>query len=411
MKINSQGTVASVFSCVRARSSGNVAPNMTNKIIKFWDDKRLARERTQRLQTEMKKRGIGGLLCSEPENIQYLVNVRVLAAKVFVPAQGEPLVIVRPRDIGYVKKEYDHVRLAPLTNPAQPRPPGSVKFSLEFLADLVTEYGLSGEQIGFDQLDISATNDLLDARIAPRDARPIIDAARSSKTQDELNIYRSMARNYVSVMEAFRNAIRPGMNEHELGSVAAMTWFKLGGEDIEDLEVCSGERINPWHRWPTERTVQNDEFVAIDFHGRGFGGLIGDLSRTFFTGKPSPESEDLYVRAHDYLLETTDTLRAGRSLGDILKMVPKVPDKYAGQLYNYNIVHSVGMTFGGSPEINRATKRLDTSLEPNQVLTIESYFGEVGSPLAVKLERMVVVRDGVPEVLDYDVPLDSWRVS
>jgi Xaa-Pro dipeptidase len=384
---------------------------MPNENIKPWDNKRLARERTHRLQAEMKKQGIGALLCSEPENIQYVVNVRVLAAKVFVPAQGNPLLIVRPRDIGYVKKQYDHVRLAPLINPAQPRPPGSVKFSVNFLSELVAEYGLSGEQIGFDELDINATNDLLNTRITPRDARYVIDAARSCKTLDELNIYRSMARNYVSVMQAFRDAIRPGMNEHELGSVAAMTWFKLGGEDIEDLEVCSGERINPWHRWPTERTVHNDEFVAIDFHGRGFGGLIGDLSRTFFAGKPSPESEDLYVRAHDYLLETTNTLRAGRSLGDILKMVPKVPDKYTEQLYNYNVVHSVGMSFGGSPEINRATKRLDTSLEPNQVLTIESYFGEEGSPTAVKLERMVVVRDGAPEVLDNDVSLDNWRVS
>jgi hypothetical protein len=68
------------------------------------------------------------------------------------------------------------------------------------------------------------------------------------------------------------------------------------------------------------------------------------------------------------------------------------------------------MTFGGTPELNKATKRLDASLEPNQVLTIESYFAEEGSPLAVKLERMVVIRDGLPEVLDSEVPLDDWRV-
>lgn len=406
MEINSQGIVASALALLVFS-----AQDMKNENIKSWDNKRLVRERTERLQTEMGKQGIGGLLCSEPENIQYVINVRVLAAKLFVPALGEPVVIVRPRDFGYVTKEYDHVRLAPLANPSGPRPPGSVKFSLNFLGDLIAEYGLAGEEIGFDALDISATNDLLHARITPRDARQAIDAARSSKTQDELDIYRSMARNYISVMEAFRAAIRPGINEYELASVAAMIWFKLGEEDIEDLEVCSGDRVNPWHRWPTERAIKDDEFVAIDFHGRGSGGLICDLSRTFFAGKPSPESEDLYLRARDYLLEVTDILRAGRSLGDILKMVPKVPDRYAEQLYNYNIVHSVGMTFGGSPEINKATKRLDTSLESNQVLTVESYFGEQGSPLAVKLERMVVVRDGVPEVLDYDMPLDNWRVS
>jgi Xaa-Pro aminopeptidase len=385
---------------------------MTDATIKSWNDTRLARERTQRLQHEMIKQGLGGILCSEPENVQYVVNVRVLAAKVFVPVQGKPLVIVRPRDLGYVKQEYDHVRLVALTNPVQPRPPGSVKFSLELLDELIAEHGVAGEQIGFDALDISANETLLNAGIRPLDARSVIEAARSLKTNDEVIIYRAMAGNYGTVMEAVRSTLRPGMNEHELAAVAAQTWYKLGGEDIEDLEICSGERMNPWHRWPTSRTVQAGEFVGIDFHGRGAGGLIGDLSRTFYVGrKPSVEMEALYIRAHDYLLETADTLRAGRSLGDILGMVPKVPEKYARQLYNYNIVHSVGMTFGGRPEINIATTRLDTRLESNQVLTIESYFGEEGSPLAVKLERMVVVCDGPPEILDGRVSLEDWRVS
>jgi len=45
------------------------------------------------------------------------------------------------------------------------------------------------------------------------------------------------------------------------------------------------------------------------------------------------------------------------------------------------------------------------------VLTVESYFGEKGSPLAVKLERMVVVRDGEPEVLDLTIALDEGLLT
>src|SRR4030095_5138305 len=116
MKINSQGVVARASALLVIS-----AQDMKNENIKSWDSKRLVRERTQRLQTEMEKQGIGGLLCSEPENIQYVINVRVLAAKLFVPARGQAVVIVRPRDFGYVKKEYDHVRLAPLANAAGPR--------------------------------------------------------------------------------------------------------------------------------------------------------------------------------------------------------------------------------------------------------------------------------------------------
>ena len=46
-------------------------------------------------------------------------------------------------------------------------------------------------------------------------------------------------------------------------------------------------------------------------------------------------------------------------------------------------------------------------LAPNQLLAIECHFGEPGSALAVKLEEMIVVRDGPLEVLTIGVPFDD----
>jgi Xaa-Pro aminopeptidase len=158
--------------------------------------------------------------------------------------------------------------------------------------------------------------------------------------------------------------------------------------------------------------VQPGEFVAIDFHGRGTGGLIGDLSRTYLVGdRPSADQRDLYQRALDYLLTVTEALRGGRTIGEVLADVPEVPERYATRLYYYNIAHSIGITWAGHPEVNKRRSRLDTLLQPNHVLTVESYFAEPGSPLGVKLERMVVLRDGPPEVLDAGVPLDDWLLA
>jgi hypothetical protein len=65
------------------------------------------------------------------------------------------------------------------------------------------------------------------------------------------------------------------------------------------------------------------------------------------------------------------------------------------------------MTPNGYPQVDKERGSLDDRLAANQVLAIESYFGEEGSPLAVKLEHQIVVRDGAPEILDVDVPVED----
>lgn len=382
------------------------------EIVKAWDEQRLRRDRLERLQSQMKKLRIGALYLSDAANLQYVVNVKMRASKVFVPVEGEPLAIVRPRDIGYVKMQYRNAQLASRANTSETRPTGRIRFSADAVIDLMLRHGVAGETLGVDQIDGASIPALIGSRISVADAGPVLEAVRSTKTQDEIAMYRAIGEQYAHAMRAFREAIHRGVTEHQVASAVAAAWYEVGGEDIAELEVCSGERINPWQRWPTGRTVKDGEFVAIDFHGRGVGGLIGDLSRTYFVGeRPSAEQSDLYLRACDYLLETTQTLRAGRSIAEILGLVPKVPDKYLEQLHNYNIAHSIGMVWAGHPEINKTSKRLETVLEPNHVLTVESYFAEKGSPLAVKLERMVVIQDGDPEVLDAAIRLDDWLIS
>ena len=57
--------------------------------------------------------------------------------------------------------------------------------------------------------------------------------------------------------------------------------------------------------------------------------------------------------------------------------------------------------------LRRRSRDSDSVLAPNQILAIECHFGEPGSALAVKLEEMIVVRDGPPEVLTIGVPFDD----
>lgn len=236
-----------------------------------------------------------------------------------------------------------------------------------------------------------------------------VEHARAVKTQDEVAIYRTIGGQYAHAFATFRDAARPGVSENELAALVVNAWYEAGGEDIAQLNVCAGEHMNPWRRWPTQRALKEGEFVGVDLHGRGCNGLRGDSSRTFFVGdRPTREQRDLYRRAYDYLWATADVFRAGRTFDEILRLVPKVPEKYRERLYNLQIGHGIGIHYAGYPLIEKPLKsRGDEALVPNQAMSIECYFGSDDEPDTVKLEEMVVVRDGPPEVLGPSIPFDD----
>jgi Xaa-Pro aminopeptidase len=383
---------------------------MAIAVKKTWDDQRLKRDRLTQVQEQMKRRGIGALYLSDGINLRYILNLKIPGAEVFVPPEGEALAFIRPRDVGYVELHHKNIQ-APLYNRSAARdgshPEEAERFA-EGILDLMKRHHVAGEFLGADHLGIPIVLELIKAGIRLTDARPVIERSGSVKTRDEVEIYRCLGAQYTHAIRAFRDALRPGVSENELAGIVVSAWYEAGGEDIAQLNVCAGENMNPWRRWPTQRPVKEGEFVGVDLHGRGLNGLRGDGSRTFFAGdRPTVEQRDLYRRAYDYLQETIDIFRAGRSFAAVIEAAPKVEDKYQARLYNLNIGHGAGLGSSGYPHIEKRKKPPDDVLKPNQVIAVECYFAEEGSSLAVKLEEMVLVTDGKPEPLAPDMPYDN----
>lgn len=373
-------------------------------VTNTWDDEQLKQDRLRLLQSEMKRRGVGALYLGDGVFRRYVLNLNVPGGKMFVPAEGEAIAFVRRRDMGMVTPHHERVEL-PLTEGASDDAGRSLAAAM---ADLMRQHGMAGESLGVDSIGTSPLLDLIQGGMQIVDAAPLIEHAWTVKTPDEVQIYRTIGDQYARTMSAFRDAIRPGVTENELAAVVVSTWYAVGGEDIAQLNVCAGDNMNPWRRWPTDRQVASGEFVGIDLHGRGINGMRGDASRTFFVGdQPSAEQSDLYRRAYDYLVGAMDVFRAGRSIVDVMASVPPVPEPYRAQQANYNMAHGCGMGSSGYPHIDPRRPAIDDVLEANQVLAVECYFGEVGSQLAVKLEEQIVVRDGEPEVLGAHMPYDE----
>lgn len=373
-----------------------------------WDDDRVRRQRLERLQAFMKDLGIGAMYLYDV-NMRYALNLRVPGANVFVPAEGEPTAFVRGRDIVWVSECVPAQRLL-YEGTSMWDPRGTVKLDRfgKGIADLMGRHGVAGKPLAVDTLETAAVLALLEAGIHVVDATGALEQARSVKTDDEVALYRAMGDMYTHVIGRFQDAVRPGVTESELSGVVSSAWYEVGGEDASHVELCAGDNMNPWRRWPSQRAVLEGDLVGVDFHGVGPRGLRGDVSRTVLCGeRPSQAQRDLYRRAHEFLLGVIATMRAGRSFAEVYSLVPGVPTSFQSRMLPYPVFHCIGMTPAGYPSLDRDRPAPDAVLKPNQVFAVESYFGEEGSPIAVKLEDQVLVRDGEPEVLGASIPFDD----
>lgn len=383
---------------------------MSFTIERTWDLKRVRQHRLRSLQAEMKRRSIGALYLNDGVNIQYLLAVRIPGAALFIPPEGDAIALVRPRDWGYVELHYDilHPPLHHVSSAAQDETDEAHQRLRHGIDEMMGHYGVAGEPLGLDECRASVTLSLLDAGVRVVDALPAVEQARSIKSDDEVEIYRALGRQYGATIGRFREAIQPGITENELDAIVAGAWFEFEGDEVFQLNVCAGENMNPWRRWATDRPLQAGEFVGIDFHGRTYAGLLGDMSRTFLVGDTwSAEQRDQYRATYDYMLGSVDAFRAGRTFSEVIDAVPAVPGKYQKAQAMYHIGHSVGPTPQGSPKLDHDRRSDSKRLVPNQIMAIECFFAEPSSPVAVKLEQLILVRDGAPEILGPAVPFED----
>jgi Xaa-Pro aminopeptidase len=100
-------------------------------------------------------------------------------------------------------------------------------------------------------------------------------------------------------------------------------------------------------------------------------------------------------------------IQAGRSIAEIAEKAPRIPDDYREALWDLNLAHAIGVGPSGEPRLDPRKPSPDVIIQENQVLAVECYFGAKGSPMAVKLEDDIIVRNGEPELIGAAMPFDD----
>jgi Xaa-Pro aminopeptidase len=142
--------------------------------------------------------------------------------------------------------------------------------------------------------------------------------------------------------------------------------------------------------------------VSFDTDLVGRHGYSVDLSRSWVTGELSPTDEQrrLYGLAHAQIQHNLGVIRPGRTFREIADAAYKLPERFVPRM-NRAIAHGIGLCNEYPLIVNREyfAGAYDGVVEEGMVLCVESYVGEPGGGVGVKLEEQTLITNAGAVVL------------
>ena len=387
-----------------------------------WEDRinvdRLRKERVEKLREEMKKNGIGTYLCFDAPNIKYLTDIHqpkllekvALHENVIFPRTGDPILYTWGSRWKRIRDE-----LAPWLK-GNVKPGFRLGFYLmrnaypeDFIADLkktMAEHGVSNEAVAIDMpvisLDLKQIFEKGGIRVV--DGGPFIRKARMIKTPDEIECQRIASSVCDEAYARMREAIRPGIREYELESIAIDTALKRGADEAMAILVCSGENTTPNMGGASDRPLRRGDLIFFDLADISWKGYRVCYYRTFSCGKPTQRQKDNYQECMSLTYKAIEKVKAGVSSAEIVKAWP--PPEHWGaktwwEISECAIGHGIGLWVQEAPGISPLISiQHPITLEENMVIALETWYGDKQHPTdGARFEETIVVKKEGYELL------------
>jgi Xaa-Pro aminopeptidase len=231
---------------------------------------------------------------------------------------------------------------------------------------------------------------------------PVVDAVerlRMIKDEDEINAIRGSVRVAERALSLVRERLRLGKSEREVAWEIERAIREQGAEAVAFEPIAaSGEHAAEPHAEPTGRTLGKADHLILDLGAR-LAGYCSDMTRTFCMGRPGERFKEVYGLVRRAQIEAIKAVRPGLACADLDAVARKLfEEQGVAERFAHSLGHGVGLATHEKPSVS---PRSEDTLSPGMIITVEPglYFPDWGG---VRLEQMVVVREGGYEMLNKD---------
>jgi Xaa-Pro aminopeptidase len=374
------------------------------------DYEKLRKDRQTKMNEQLKKDGLGAVLTFDPDTIRYISSTKLndwtnnkLARSCLLVVDHAPILYEIGSAIETKKKLSPWIkdRIYPAIGSMRGTFPEPVVYEnakkfAGMIKSHLTEMGVVNEPLGVDITEIPFLRALEDEGIRVVDGQQTILNAEAIKTPEEVELVETA----VSIVEAaFWEVIsfaRPGVRENEISGLMREVMYRLGAEEIQNINVITGDRSYPHPHDFSDRILRMGDMIFMDVV-IGFNGYKTCYYQTFVTGKPSPRQLDVYKRTYDWLYNAIELIKPGVTTADVAAVWPTAKEiglSSEAEAFALQLGHGVGITHWAKPVISRLFSMDNPEeIKEGMVLALETYAGSGND--GVRIEEMIVVtKDG-----------------
>ena len=332
-----------------------------------------------RLRADMAREGLAGVLIMRPENRRYLSGFRGSAGTLLVTAE-EAYLLTDFRYIEAAKAQAPDFEVVRVGQPGQ-----------DALKDLLANLAI--DAVAFEEdfvtyREYAALKERLALELVPKSG--LVEKLRAVKTEEEIAAMQAATCIAEEAFGSILPHIQVGRTELEVALDLEFAMRRLGAEGLSfPIISASGPRSSLPHGGPTERVLQEGDFLTLDF-GAIKGGYCSDMTRTVVLGEPDEKQLDVYNTVLKAQLTAQEAVRPGLKGGELDGIARQViRDAGYGDYFGHGLGHGVGVVVH---ELPRAGQTSEDVLEPGMVVTVEPgiYIPEWGG---VRIEDMVLVTE------------------
>ena len=218
----------------------------------------------------------------------------------------------------------------------------------------------------------------------------LIRNIRMVKTQQEIDLMIKAQRIAEKGFEHILDFVSAGKTEREVQLELDYYMLSNGAEELSfDTIALSGKNTSLPHGVPTDKPIEQGEFVLLDF-GAVVQGYHSDMTRTFCVGEPTDKMRKVYQIVLDAQLAAIKAVKTGIS-GIALDAVARdiIKSEGYGDNFGHSLGHGVGMEIHEMPY---ASPTKDNILLENSIVTVEPGI-YIENEFGVRIEDFVVVKD------------------
>jgi Xaa-Pro aminopeptidase len=332
------------------------------------------------LRDSLRQHALDAFLVVNPENRAYLSG--------FTGSSGWLLVTV---NIAQLITDFRYYEQAVLQAPEFQLIRQTESLSLT-LQNQLKELGI--HKLGFEQDHISygqATALITDnPQVEFIALSTVIEGQRMRKTDEEVDKMQKAADISEHTFLHILSFMQAGMTELAVSLEMERYMRQMGAEGLAfESIVASGPRSSLPHGRPTDRVLEDGDFVTLDF-GAKYKGYCSDMTRTLVIGKASEEQRKIYQIVYEAHMTALQAVKPG-ILGKDLDMIARnvITAAGYGEYFGHGLGHGVGRNVHEGPSCGKAGNQ---PLESGNIITIEPgiYIPNWGG---VRIEDMVLVTD------------------